>query len=96
MDVKEEELLGGSVGNHWYYRSKQLALDAMLHGVAFRRILDIGAGSAIFSRHLLEKGAEFGCVRGFRPTRPIARNCSPASQFDLSAASSRVTPISCC
>lgn len=54
MDVKEEALLGGAVGDHWYYRSKQLALDSMLRGVSFRRILDVGAGSAIFSKHLLK------------------------------------------
>ncbi|HEY3777876.1 MAG TPA: class I SAM-dependent methyltransferase [Rhizomicrobium sp.] len=58
MDVKEEKLLGGAVGSHWYYRSKQLALDSILRGIAFRRVLDIGAGSAIFSRHLLDRGAQ--------------------------------------
>jgi hypothetical protein len=58
MDVKEEEILGGAVGDHWYYRSKRLALDSMLLGVRFRHVLDVGAGSAIFSKHLLERGAE--------------------------------------
>ncbi|MGH6890388.1 MAG: class I SAM-dependent methyltransferase [Rhizomicrobium sp.] len=58
MDIKEEELLGGEVGSHWYYRSKQLALDSLLRGIRFRRVLDIGAGSAIFSKHLLDRGAE--------------------------------------
>lgn len=58
MDIKEEALLGGTVGDHWYYRSKQLALDSLLRGVPFRRVLDIGAGSAIFSKHLLDRGAE--------------------------------------
>ena len=57
MDVKEEQLLGGAVAEHWYYRSKQLALDCLLRGVSYKRILDIGAGSAIFSKHLLENGA---------------------------------------
>ena len=57
MDVKEEQLLGGAVGEHWYYRSKQLALDSLLRGIPFTRVLDIGAGSAIFSKHLLESGA---------------------------------------
>ena len=56
MDVKESGLLGGSVGDHWYYRSKKLALDSMLRGTSFHRVLDIGAGSGIFSRHLLEQG----------------------------------------
>jgi len=57
MDVKEEQLLGGSVGAHWYYRSKQLALDSLLRRVPYTRVLDIGAGSAVFSKHLLENGA---------------------------------------
>lgn len=58
MDIKEEELIGGTVGDHWYYRSKRLALDSMLRDMAFRRVLDVGAGSAIFSKHLLDRGAE--------------------------------------
>src|SRR5580700_7655632 len=58
MDVKEEELLGASVRDHWYYRSKQLALDSMLQDTRFRRVVDIGAGSAGFSKHLLDRGAE--------------------------------------
>jgi 2-polyprenyl-3-methyl-5-hydroxy-6-metoxy-1,4-benzoquinol methylase len=68
MDVKEEELLGGAVGDHWYYRSKQLALDSMLQEVPFRRVLDIGAGSAIFSKYLLDRGAESAvCVDSAYP-----------------------------
>jgi 2-polyprenyl-3-methyl-5-hydroxy-6-metoxy-1,4-benzoquinol methylase len=63
MDVKEEQLLGGAVGEHWYYRSKQLALDSLLRGVPFTRILDIGAGSGIFSKQLLEdRGVSAVCV----------------------------------
>lgn len=58
MDVKEEDLLGGSVADHWYYRSKRFALDSMLRGIPFHRVLDIGAGSGIFSKHLLARGAE--------------------------------------
>jgi 2-polyprenyl-3-methyl-5-hydroxy-6-metoxy-1,4-benzoquinol methylase len=58
MDIKEEELLGGAVGDHWYYRAKRLALDSMLRGIPFHRVLDVGAGSAIFSKHLLDGGAE--------------------------------------
>lgn len=58
MDIKEEELLGGAVASHWYYRSKQLALDSLLRGIPVRNVLDIGAGSAIFSKHLLDRGAQ--------------------------------------
>lgn len=57
MDVKEEQLLGGAVGEHWYYRSKQLALDSLLRRVPYTSVLDIGAGSAVFSKHLLKNGA---------------------------------------
>lgn len=57
MDVKEEQLLGGAVGEHWYYRSKQLALDSLLRRVPYTSVLDIGAGSAVFSKHLLQNGA---------------------------------------
>ena len=46
MDVKEEETLGHGLDEHWYYRSKGLALDAMLRGRSFHALLDIGAGSA--------------------------------------------------
>ena len=58
MDIKEQELLGGAVDHHWYYRSKLLALDSMLREAPARHVLDVGAGSAIFSRHLLQCGAE--------------------------------------
>jgi 2-polyprenyl-3-methyl-5-hydroxy-6-metoxy-1,4-benzoquinol methylase len=57
MDVKEENLLGGSVADHWYYRSKTLALDSLLRGIQFHHVLDVGAGSGIFSKHLLGRGA---------------------------------------
>jgi SAM-dependent methyltransferase len=33
------------------------ALDSLLRGVPYKRVLDIGAGSAIFSKHLLKTGA---------------------------------------
>lgn len=57
MDVKEERLLGDAAREHWYYRSKQLALDSLLRDVSYHCVLDIGAGSAVFSKHLLENGA---------------------------------------
>jgi 2-polyprenyl-3-methyl-5-hydroxy-6-metoxy-1,4-benzoquinol methylase len=57
VDVKEEETLGHVLDEHWYYRSKGLALDAILHGRSFRALLDIGAGSGIFSKRLLKRGA---------------------------------------
>jgi len=53
MDIKEQDLLGDAVGQHWYYKSKAAALSHYLKDVRFSRILDVGAGSGFFSRHLL-------------------------------------------
>jgi 2-polyprenyl-3-methyl-5-hydroxy-6-metoxy-1,4-benzoquinol methylase len=59
MDLKEEDILGADIGRHWYYRSKAAALRRMVRSLGARRILDIGAGSGFFSRHLLaEAGAQ--------------------------------------
>jgi SAM-dependent methyltransferase len=56
MDLKEEDILGADIGHHWYYRSKAAALGRAVGRLAPRRILDIGAGSGFFSRHLLAEG----------------------------------------
>jgi 2-polyprenyl-3-methyl-5-hydroxy-6-metoxy-1,4-benzoquinol methylase len=58
VDVREEETLGKVLETHWYYRAKGLALEAMLGARAFRTLLDIGAGSGIFSKRLLRRGVE--------------------------------------
>jgi 2-polyprenyl-3-methyl-5-hydroxy-6-metoxy-1,4-benzoquinol methylase len=59
MDLKEEDILGADIGAHWYYRSKAAALGRFAAPLAPKRLLDIGAGSGFFSRHLLvEGGAE--------------------------------------
>jgi SAM-dependent methyltransferase len=59
MDLKEEDILGADIGRHWYYRAKAAALRRAVGGLAPRRILDVGAGSGFFSRHLLaETGAQ--------------------------------------
>src|SRR5262245_12344142 len=59
MDLKEEDILGADIGRHWYYRSKAAALRRMVTPLRPQRILDIGAGSGFFSRHLLaEAGAQ--------------------------------------
>jgi 2-polyprenyl-3-methyl-5-hydroxy-6-metoxy-1,4-benzoquinol methylase len=56
MDLKEEDILGSDIGRHWYYRSKAAALQRMVGPLAPQRLLDVGAGSGFFSRHLLTKG----------------------------------------
>jgi len=58
MDVKEEDILGDAVRTHWYYVAKGRALRAMLRGVPARSILDVGAGSGVFSRTLLAGPSE--------------------------------------
>jgi 2-polyprenyl-3-methyl-5-hydroxy-6-metoxy-1,4-benzoquinol methylase len=57
MDLKEEDILGADIGRHWYYRSKAAALRRAVAGLAPRRLLDVGAGSGFFSRHLLAETA---------------------------------------
>lgn len=56
MDLKEEDILGADIGRHWYYRSKAAALRRMVGPLGPRRLLDVGAGSGFFSRHLLTDG----------------------------------------
>jgi len=54
MDLKESDVLGDLVGQHWYYRSKAAAVLRYLHGTKVQRILDVGAGSGFFTKHLLQ------------------------------------------
>ncbi|MBM3646393.1 MAG: class I SAM-dependent methyltransferase [Alphaproteobacteria bacterium] len=54
MDLKEEDILGADIGRHWYYRAKAAALRRLVDALQPRHILDVGAGSGFFSRHLLE------------------------------------------
>jgi 2-polyprenyl-3-methyl-5-hydroxy-6-metoxy-1,4-benzoquinol methylase len=56
MDLKEEDILGADIGRHWYYRSKAAALRRMVGPLRPQRVLDVGAGSGFFSRHLLSEG----------------------------------------
>ena len=53
MDLKEEEILGAAVGEHWYYAAKLRAMRRLLAGAPLRRFVDIGAGSGFFARRLL-------------------------------------------
>jgi len=58
MDLKEEDILGNDIGRHWYYQSKAAALRRIVGPLAPERLLDVGAGSGFFSRHLLANGAQ--------------------------------------
>ncbi len=56
MDVKEEAILGPEIKDHWYYVSKGRALRTMLGGEPANEVLDVGAGSGVFTRQLLDHG----------------------------------------
>lgn len=53
MDLKESAALGDGAAAHWYYRAKARAMLRMLGGVSATTVLDVGAGSGFFARHLL-------------------------------------------
>lgn len=56
MDVKEEAILGADIGAHWYYVSKGRTLRRLLAQIPADEVLDVGAGSGVFSRQLLDAG----------------------------------------
>lgn len=45
MDLKETDILGDSIDEHWYYCSKAAATRRLLGDAPITRILDVGAGS---------------------------------------------------
>lgn len=53
MDLKETDILGSSIDQHWYYCSKAAATIRLLGDAPFDKILDVGAGSGFFTHHLL-------------------------------------------
>jgi SAM-dependent methyltransferase len=57
MDLKEEEAIGGDPASHWYYISKARAIRSLIGEGPYESILDVGAGSGVFSRLLIEGGA---------------------------------------
>lgn len=56
MDLKEESLVGGDPAAHWYYIAKGRAIKALLGPEPVEAVLDVGAGSGVFSRMLVEEG----------------------------------------
>ena len=58
MDVKEQDILGDTIDANWYYRAKGAAMTRLLAARRVRHVLDVGAGSGIFARRLLDQGAE--------------------------------------
>lgn len=56
MDLKEEDILGDRIGRHWYYVAKGRAMRQFLGDVEAPEVLDVGAGSGVFARQLLDQG----------------------------------------
>ncbi|HBS35972.1 MAG TPA: methyltransferase, partial [Parvularcula sp.] len=56
MDLKEERAIGGDPASHWYYISKGRAIRALIGEDHHRAVLDVGAGSGVFSRMLTQAG----------------------------------------
>ena len=57
MDLKEEKAIGGDPSSHWYYIAKGRALKELLGARRDRILLDVGAGSGVFSKMLVADGA---------------------------------------
>ena len=53
MDLREIEALGDQYHDHWYYISKGKAMRAFLDERYIPEVLDVGAGSGIFSKATL-------------------------------------------
>lgn len=56
MDLKEEQALGGDPAAHWYYISKWRAIRSLIGEGPFASVLDVGAGSGVFSRMMTAEG----------------------------------------
>ncbi|GJQ57645.1 MAG: methyltransferase domain-containing protein [Candidatus Scalindua sp. AMX11] len=74
MDLKEAEILKDKVYTHWYYVSKGSALLAFIKGIKVNAILDVGAGSGVFSKTILQNtdAKEAVCVdTGYSEEREV-------------------------
>lgn len=56
MDLKEQGQLGVDERTHWYYVSKGRAFQSVLGKSPFESMVDIGAGTGVFSRQLIDAG----------------------------------------
>lgn len=56
MDLKEQDILGSAIYSHWYYVAKGRAMRAFLGSFRADEVLDVGAGSGIFARQLIDAG----------------------------------------
>lgn len=56
MDLKEQKAINGDPADHWYYISKGRAIKSLLGRKPIEKLLDIGAGSGVFSKMLTGEG----------------------------------------
>lgn len=56
MDLKEEKAIGGDPSAHWYYIAKGRAIKSLLGEKPIETLLDVGAGSGVFSKMLTDEG----------------------------------------
>lgn len=56
MDLKEEKAIGGDPSAHWYYIAKGRAIKSLLGARPIQTLLDVGAGSGVFSKMLVQEG----------------------------------------
>lgn len=61
MDLKETDILGDSISEHWYYQSKAAAMTKLIEGFRANKVLDVGAGSGFFSKFLMENTPTSEC-----------------------------------
>jgi SAM-dependent methyltransferase len=82
MDIVAERLLGETLVRHWVYRAKGDALRRLLNEVALRHVLDVGGGSGVFARLLLDHGAaEATCVDPAYPAQFETRHNGKPIRF---------------
>ncbi len=56
MDLKEQKAINGDPADHWYYISKGRAIKSLLGRRPIKKLLDVGAGSGVFSKMLTAEG----------------------------------------
>jgi 2-polyprenyl-3-methyl-5-hydroxy-6-metoxy-1,4-benzoquinol methylase len=61
MDLRELNYCDSNPASHWYYSSKAKFLLKFLKNTSPQKILDIGSGSAFFSRFLLTNSSAEEC-----------------------------------
>lgn len=57
MDVKEFSQISGPPEDHWYYAAKFDLMASTVWAFNAKRVADVGAGSGVFAKLLLERTA---------------------------------------